>query len=238
MRTYRPLHSYATHRPATAVDISDRGMLAVGCGPTVQVYADCLARRAAAPYMTHRLPGCAAEGLRFAPFEDVLGVGHSKGFCSMLVPGAGEPNFDAFEANPFETRSQRREGAVVALLEKLPPTSIMLDPSKINVVDRAPKERQREAQAEHAARQAELSAARKKKKEGKRKTRGRSKASKRAAKKQANIIDEKRVRRSEQLALEEKQRKSKKAAAARAAADAAPRDALSRFNAPGAQPAG
>jgi len=142
--------------------------------------------------------------VRFVPYEDVLGVGHSKGFCSMLTPGAGEPNFDSFERNPFETKSQRREGTVHALLEKLPPETIVINPTAINSVDRNQKERQKEMAAAAAARIAELSAVKRHKK----KTRGRSKASRRQAKKEGNVVDEHRVKRRQQLEEEKRKRQS------------------------------
>ncbi|GAB0201632.1 WD repeat-containing protein 46 [Grus japonensis] len=76
--------------------------------------------------------------------QDVLGAGHAHGFTSILVPGAGEANFDALENNPYRSRRQRQEWEVKALLEKIPAELITLDPARLGHVDTASLQQKRQ----------------------------------------------------------------------------------------------
>ena len=57
IRTYRELHSYFTIRPASTIDVSDQGLLALGFGPHVQVWRDAFRTKQNAPYMVKQIPG-------------------------------------------------------------------------------------------------------------------------------------------------------------------------------------
>merc|ERR1740115_564249 len=113
-------------------------MIAVGFSNQVQVWKDAFRTKQKAPYMKQQQKS-ATRQVRFVPFEDVLATSHEKGVSSLIIPGAGEPNFDAFEANPFETKKQRREKTVVSLLEKLQPDMITLDQSVFGLMDKDSK---------------------------------------------------------------------------------------------------
>jgi len=138
---FRPLHRYIPLRPASDLAISQRGMLAVASGPHVTLWRDGLQHRAKQPYLSHLVEGESIGSLAFCPFDDVLGLGHSGGFSSILVPGAGEPHYDSLEANPYASRKQRREAEVKQLLDKLPLETIMLDGDcSIGAIARDPSE--------------------------------------------------------------------------------------------------
>jgi len=145
-KLFRPIHSYESKSGGliTSMDVSQTGLLAIGhsAGGRVIIWKDWALYEAKAyePYLQTRV-GVGAGGTRisavaFAPFEDVLGVGYSTGFESCLVPGSGEPEFDALEPNPYWQKAQRRAAQVQLLLEKLPPETIALDPNFIGRVER------------------------------------------------------------------------------------------------------
>lgn len=146
IRMYKELHTQHLRVPGTTLSISDRNLTAVGFGTQTSIYkADLFTRHAAdistptSPYMAWGGDGLSIGRVRFCPFEDVLGISHVRGFSSIIVPGAGEPNPDTMEqgTNPFETSRQRRETEVHALLEKLQPEMIALNPNYVGNLDLA-----------------------------------------------------------------------------------------------------
>lgn len=155
IRMYKEVHRYFTRAPASSLAISDRNLTAVGFGTTVNIWHNLFDRAVArqdaeqtkvqSPYLSWGGQGQAVSRVAWCPFEDLLGVSHADGFTSVLVPGAGEPNFDALEVNPYETVKQRRENEVKSLLNKLQPDMISLNPDFIGNLDLASHEtRQRE----------------------------------------------------------------------------------------------
>ncbi|KAJ5594905.1 uncharacterized protein N7459_001113 [Penicillium hispanicum] len=141
IRMLREVHSYSCYQPGSSVAISDRGLTAVGWGTQVSVWrglfdaAQADQGKVNSPYMAWGGDGQRIENLRWCPYEDILGVTHDQGFASLIVPGAGEPNFDSLEANPYENTKQRQEAEVHSLLNKLQPDMISLDPSIIGRLD-------------------------------------------------------------------------------------------------------
>lgn len=126
------------------IGYSMKGMLAVGAKGGVTVYRDLdrggKQNHSPTPYLSLPLPGLTPRQVVFCPFEDVLGVGHSSGFSSLLVPGAGEAQFDSNEADVFESHNRRREREVRGVLEKIQPDLITMDADFLGKMGEAKKE--------------------------------------------------------------------------------------------------
>lgn len=202
-----PLHSYGSFVPAHTLDISQTGQLAVGAGSHVRVWSGALAQKQRSPSTSAELPGWQLTELRFCPFEDVLGAAGSQGFSSLVVPGAGEANFDSYEANPFAGKKARREKLVHQLLEKLQPDTITLDPNMFGLMNRESKElyqgQSRERRELRAEQEQERSMAMNR-------ARGRNNVRKRESRKRRNIVDEKSELRREQIMRDQEQQQQVK----------------------------
>ncbi|CAM1509464.1 Fc.00g032030.m01.CDS01 [Cosmosporella sp. VM-42] len=225
IRMFREVNSYFTRQPASSVAISDTGLTAVGWGTQATIWKDLFNKNAPvqqkvqSPYMAWGGEGKRIERVQWCPFEDVLGMGHDEGFSSIIVPGAGEANFDALEANPFETAKQRQESEVKGLLNKLSPEMIALDPNFIGTLDLR-SDKQRKAEKDLDAGPVDIA------EEIRNRARGKNGALKKYLRKQRkkNVIDEKRLRVDE---LWNEQQKKKEKKRQEVEADLGP--ALSRF---------
>ncbi|GFP59128.1 hypothetical protein ACSS6W_007795 [Trichoderma asperelloides] len=195
IRMFKEVNTYSTYTPASSVAISDTGLTAVGWGTSTTIWKGLFNKNAATqervthPYMKWGREGKTVERVRWCPYEDVLGISHDKGFSSVIIPGAGEANFDAFEANPFETNKQRQETEVRGLLNKLSPEMIALDPNFIGNIDLR-SDAQRKAEKDLDAKPTDIA------EEIRNRARGKNGALKKYLRKQRkrNIIDEKRMR--------------------------------------------
>lgn len=225
IRMFKEVNSYFTRQPAQSVAISDTGLTAVGWGTQTTIWKGLFDKNAPVqqkvqnPYMAWGGEGRRFERVRWCPFEDVLGLGHDQGFSSIIVPGAGEANYDALEVNPFETAKQRQESEVKSLLNKLPSDMISLDSDFIGNLDLR-SDRQRRAERDLDAAPVDVA------EEIRNRARGKNGALKKYLRKQRkrNIIDEKRLR-VDEIYKEQQQKKDKKRQEVEA--DLGP--ALSRF---------
>ncbi|KAI1294030.1 WD40-repeat-containing domain protein [Xylaria venustula] len=195
IRQFRMVNEYFTRQPASSVAISDRGVTAVGWGTHTTMWQGLFTKHAdeqtkvQSPYLTWGGEGRRVERVRWCPLEDVLGIGHDEGFSSIIVPGAGEPNMDVMEVNPFETVKERQNTEVRSLLNKLQPEMIALDPTFIGNLDLRSEE-QRQAERDLDAKPVDIETEIRKKARGKNSTLRRYLRKQRAK----NVIDEKRLK--------------------------------------------
>lgn len=147
----QPLTDYQTKIPVNHIALSQKNVMAIAMGDVCEVFRNTnMGNIHSISSYLRNFEGGAISSVEFVPFEDVLGIGSSEGFSSILVPGSGEANFDVLEQNPFRTKNQRREHEVKALLEKIPSELITLDASQIVGVDLDRLEQKLEAKPEVA----------------------------------------------------------------------------------------
>ena len=234
LRMYKETHSYHTWGgPPVSLDISQRGILGIGHGCHTSFWkSEAIKYKVKDPYMNHSVPGCGPiETIRFRPFEDICGIGHQKGYSSIVIPGSGDPNLDTMEynTNPFQDKKQRREAEVRALLDKLSPEMIAIDPDIVGTVEESNPHRRLERQQdlEEEANARKLAEGQVKPKEKKR-MRGKNKIQKKLNRKMKNVIDENKLKLQELKEKERIQKEQSTEGEVKTAKDDAP-TAIKRF---------
>lgn len=231
VRNFKPVNEYFLRRPGASVAISDRNLAAVGWGTQTTIWQDLFTKhrddqvKVQSPYMAWGGEGQNIERVSWCPYEDILGVGHNQGFSSIIVPGAGEPNFDALEVNPYENAKQRQEGEVRQLLNKLQPEMISLNPDFVGSLDSASNQ-QRQAEKD-LDRKTGVEAERERVEDLKNRGRGKNSSIRKYMRKKGNknVVDEHRARVQEMR--DEQRKRAKEAKEGKKVAALGP--ALARF---------
>lgn len=144
---YKPLKSIPSKTNVHFTSLSQRNLLAIGYSDKIAILKDYKDL-----YMKHRAPGIISS-LSFCNHEDVLSIGYSKGFASIIVPGSGDPTYDNNECSPFTTVKERRNQEVKRLLEKIPADMIGIK-SAIGHVESKKKDFEPEAKKEEKVKNA------------------------------------------------------------------------------------
>lgn len=201
LRMFKSTHKYFVRGRAPrpmSMDISQTGILGIGAGKHAMFFTQealkYKVQKDEWQYMRHSCYGGGQiESLRFRPFEDVCGLGVEKGFSSIVIPGSGEANLDSLEygTNPYQDKKQRQESEVRALMDKLSPDMIALDPDVIGTIEESNDfvRRERLIQAEDEA-DPKKDADNEKKKREKNRMRGRNNIQAKLARKRKNVVDQ------------------------------------------------
>lgn len=84
-------------RRGKGICLSDSGLLAINYGFKIDFWKDLHQEKQNLPYLRYNTAGKhSIINCNFAPFEDLMGLGTSSGFSSIVVPGSGTPYFDSF----------------------------------------------------------------------------------------------------------------------------------------------
>ncbi|EFC39322.1 WD40 repeat-containing protein [Naegleria gruberi] len=135
----------------TSMAVSQSGMVAVSLKHTVAIWKNLTHINQADKeiYLLHKMPNhTTVSDLSFCPYEDILGVGHSRGFSSLIVPGSGSSSYDSRMPNPYFTDKQVKDFNVRTLLEKIPYEMICLDPTVIGTSGMREKDHSYSSQVE------------------------------------------------------------------------------------------
>lgn len=119
--SYKPITSIVVRGPSADIAISQKNLIAIGHRTKVSIL-----KNLDELYMRYDCPG-RISSIEFCPHEDILNIGHCKGFTNIVVPSSGDPVYDSSEISPFMSKTQRQNSEVKRLLEKIPADMISVE---------------------------------------------------------------------------------------------------------------
>lgn len=116
--TFKPLNSIESKENYSCLALSQTNKLAVSYKNRVEIFENICGKQT--NFYTERFDNKIIHSMEFCNHEDILTIGSSKGFENLIIPGAGDPNFDTYENSPFRSKKQRQESEIKRFLEKVP----------------------------------------------------------------------------------------------------------------------
>lgn len=132
---YKPVYSHSNLQSgALNLTFSQNDILAASYGNNdVITYQNITTSKHPNVYVKYN-PKESIQSVDFCPYEDILGIGYSRGFDSVLVPGSGKSQIDSYENNPFRNKKQKDNWEMSRLLDKIPSKMICLDNNELKRV--------------------------------------------------------------------------------------------------------
>jgi len=91
-KNYDCLFKYYTEKTVNSLDVSQTGLIGIGMGDMLQIWKNAHIIKQKMPYMKQIINSKnKIRKLEFLRFEDVIGIGHTGGFSSFIIPGSGFP---------------------------------------------------------------------------------------------------------------------------------------------------
>lgn len=126
LRNYKQVlqRQFVGRMPPSAMAVSQTGILGMALGGRIEYFKDVFRQGGGlipSLYLKHQFTSEDVLDLHFQYYEDICAAGTSSGVSTLIVPGSGIANFDAYEPNPYESSSKRQ---VQRVLDKIPHDTI------------------------------------------------------------------------------------------------------------------
>jgi U3 small nucleolar RNA-associated protein 7 len=125
IRNFHIMQYFKPKNIVTCSDISQNGMIGLGCNNHIQILRESPKNKKQIPYLNYTSAQSSLRTLMFCPFDDFVLLGHSNGIMSKYVPGASEMKDHSVASHIFHDDCTQKE-ELGHFLRKLRPNTVLL----------------------------------------------------------------------------------------------------------------